>query len=92
MIRRCPRNHTVESASQSSSFSLFKPLITVASLTIMFELLPMDFQNWIAPSLVSSDEVFWAGANAPVCPQNNQQIVFMSLESDYSDNEYGTSL
>lgn len=60
MFRRCPRSHAGQDAVQKSSFSLFKPLMAVASAAIMFELLPMDFQNWIAPSLVGYEEVYWS--------------------------------
>ena len=60
MFRHCPRNHAGRDQVKKTPFSLFKPLMAIASAAIMFELLPMDFQNWIAPSLVTYEEVFWA--------------------------------
>ncbi len=53
MFRFCPRNHSARATSQTPSFTLFKPLVAIASLTIMFELLPIDFQNYLAPALVT---------------------------------------
>jgi len=41
-------------------FALFKPLFGIAIAAILFEMLPMDFQHVIAPSLVSYEEVFFA--------------------------------
>lgn len=60
MIRRCPRNHPAPSTFSKASFTLFKPLIAIACLTIMFELLPVDFQHFLAPALVSDDDVYSA--------------------------------
>ncbi len=60
MIRNCPRIHTAQSAPKKEPFVLFKPLLVVASCTILFELLPIDFQHWIAPALVSYEEVYFS--------------------------------
>jgi hypothetical protein len=66
---------------------LFKPLIAIASLTIMFELLPIDFQYFIAPSLVSYDQVYGAaedGIGAACDPEFVDDSLLMEESSHYS--------
>jgi hypothetical protein len=58
LFRRSSSNP--ERKKASGEFALFKPLFVVAVGAILFELLPLDFQHFIAPGLVSCDEVFYA--------------------------------
>lgn len=47
----------------SGEFVLLKPLFVVAIGAILFEIMPIDFLHFIAPGLVSYDEVFYASRN-----------------------------
>lgn len=85
----------MKSAKKSKGdFALFKPLFGVALAVICFELLPIDFQHYLAPSLVSYDEVFYASLANPVdyvftesgeLPEN-VQAVSVNIKSQISLN------
>ena len=79
------RNITkAERKKTSGEFTLLKPLFVVAIGAILFEILPIDFQHYIAPGLVSYDEVFFASQNAgaTTLTQDDQMQERLVLKQD----------
>ncbi|MBD3673956.1 MAG: hypothetical protein HUJ26_10575 [Planctomycetaceae bacterium] len=78
----------IRSPKSKGNFTLFKPLFGIALAAISFELLPIDFQHALAPSLVSYEEVFYAGFTPEeyACLQRNE----ITNEIEYVPQDYRT--
>lgn len=93
MLPRITSGAPCRTRKTKGEFWLFKPIFGVALAAICFELLPIDFQHFLAPSLVSYDEVFYAGLSPTEYAYTVQgRQLNETAETDSVDIEHELSL